>query len=137
MRNSSGLLHVPRPGALFVYGSLCAGEPNHRLLLRATLVGTGRTEPRFTLHDHGAFPAMVAGGMQAIVGEVYEVDDVTLAALDRLEGVPTFYQRVPIALADGGTAETYTRTSAQVARCPIVASGDWRAHRKEKSRCRS
>ena len=126
-----------RTSRVFVYGSLRAGEPNHRLLLRATLVGTARTEPCFALHDLGAFPAMVAGGVHAIVGEIYEVDDVTLAALDRLEGVPTFYQRVSIALADGGTAETYTRTSAQVARCPIVASGDWRAHRKETSRCRS
>eukprot|EP00397_Hematodinium_sp_SG-2012_P055157 GEMP01067093.1.p1 GENE.GEMP01067093.1~~GEMP01067093.1.p1 ORF type:complete len:141 (+),score=32.84 GEMP01067093.1:275-697(+) len=31
-----------------------------------------------------------------ITGEVFEVDDTTLASLDILEQVPTWYQRVPI-----------------------------------------
>ncbi len=77
---------------------------------------------------------MVAGGEHAIAGEVYAVDGDTLAALDRLEGVPRFYQRAPIPLADGTTAETYLLTRAQVEGRPIIATGCWRAHRKETRR---
>ena len=39
--------------------------------------------------------------MTAVVGEVYVVDPLTLAALERLEGHSRFYQRQPIRLADG------------------------------------
>jgi len=71
---------------VFVYGTLLSGEPNHRLLADAELVGAARTEPDFDLVSLGAFPAMIAGGATAIAGEVYEVDRPTLDALDRLEG---------------------------------------------------
>ena len=123
-----------RTTRIFVYGSLLSGQPNHRVLARAALVAEAVTEPRFALHDLGAFPGMVAGGEHAIAGEVYTVDGDTLAALDRLEGVPRFYQRAPIALADGTTAETYLLTRAQVEGRPVIATGSWRAHRKETSR---
>jgi gamma-glutamylcyclotransferase (GGCT)/AIG2-like uncharacterized protein YtfP len=73
---------------VLVYGSLLLGEPNHRILSRATLVGAARTKAGFTLYDLGAFPGMVAGGDDAILGEVYEVDAATLARLDALESHP-------------------------------------------------
>jgi gamma-glutamylaminecyclotransferase len=123
-----------RTTRVFVYGSLLSGEPNHRLLARAPLVAETVTEPRFALHDLGAFPGMAHGGAHAIAGEVYDVDGDTLAALDRLEGVPRFYQRAAISLADGTTAETYLLTRAQVEGRPVIATGSWRAHRKETSR---
>lgn len=123
-----------RTTRIFVYGSLLSGEPNHRVLARAALVAEAVTEPRFALHDLGAFPGMVDGGEHAIAGEVYTVDGDTLAALDRLEGVPRFYQRAPIPLADGTIAETYLLTRAQVEGRPVIANGCWRAHRKETSR---
>jgi gamma-glutamylcyclotransferase (GGCT)/AIG2-like uncharacterized protein YtfP len=119
---------------VLVYGSLLSGEPNHRLLARATLVGAARTQAGFTLYDLGAFPGMVAGGDGAVLGEVYEVDAATLASLDRLESHPSWYCRTPITLADGRAVETYLLTHRHVAGCPVVASGDWRAHRREKSR---
>lgn len=81
---------------VFVYGTLRRGEPNHHLLDARMLLRAGRTEPRFTLVSLGAFPAMIDGGETAVVGEVYDVDAVTLAALDRLEGHPRFYRRRPI-----------------------------------------
>lgn len=115
---------------VFVYGSLLRGQPNHRLLERSVLVGAASTEPRFQLHDLGAFPGMVADGAQAVLGEVYEVDRATLAELDQLEGHPRWYRRTPIALADGSRAETYLLTPAQVRDRPIVPNGDWRAHRE-------
>jgi gamma-glutamylcyclotransferase (GGCT)/AIG2-like uncharacterized protein YtfP len=119
---------------VLVYGSLLSGEPNHRLLAHATLVGAARTQAGFTLYDLGAFPGMVAGGDGAILGEVYEVDASTLARLDALESHPSWYCRTPISLADGSAVEAYLLTPRHVVGRPLVASGDWRAHRKEQSR---
>lgn len=124
----------PERRRVFVYGSLLSGEPNHPVIERAEFVGAAMTPPRFTLHDLGAFPAMIEGGEHAIVGEVYEVDQATLTALDRLEGHPRFYRRMPIALADGSSAETYVLTRAQVVGRPVVSTGSWRAHRKARLR---
>ena len=116
---------------VFVYGTLLFGERNHRHLVGARLVGEVRTQPAFQLHDLGAYPGLIAGGEHAIVGEVYAVDEATLAALDRLEGTPDFYRRVSIVLVDGTSAETYLLTPEQVAGHPVIASGSWRARRKE------
>ncbi len=120
------------PVRVFVYGTLLAGEPNHRVLAGATLVADdARTEPAFELRDLGPFPGLVRGGSHAVVGEVYEVDDVTLAALDRLEGHPRFYKRSRISLDDGALVETYLLSPQQVEGRPVIDSGDWRARRKE------
>lgn len=59
---------------VFVYGTLRAGEPNHYLLDHHDLVARARTEAAFELVSLGAFPAMIAGGTTAVVGEVYEID---------------------------------------------------------------
>ena len=100
---------------VFVYGTLRAGEPNHYLLDHHDLVARARTEAAFELVSLGAFPAMIAGGATAVVGEVYEIDPVTLAALDRLEGHPRFYQRTAIRLEDDYVSTRHAR---------IAASGD-------------
>lgn len=124
----------PEPEArtlVFVYGTLLAGEPNHRYLRRARLVAEGLTRPQFTLYDLGAFPGLVRGGSHAVPGEVYEVDEPTLAALDLLEGHPEFYCRSTIALTTGVSVETYLLTARQVAGRPIIASGSWRLHHKD------
>ena len=47
---------------VFVYGTLLAGEPNHRLLEAASFVGPAETPPVFLLVDLGPFPALVACG---------------------------------------------------------------------------
>ena len=66
------------PTRVFVYGTLLAGEPNHRVLAGARLVANARTEPAFELRDLGPFPGLVSGGAHAVAGEVYEVDEATL-----------------------------------------------------------
>jgi gamma-glutamylaminecyclotransferase len=119
---------------VFVYGTLLFGESNHGHLVGARLIGEAKTQPAFQLHDLGPYPGLVAGGEHAIIGELYAVDEATLAALDRLEGTPDFYQRVRIVLADGTSAETYLLTSEQVAGHPVIASGSWRARRNEAAR---
>ena len=110
---------------VFVYGTLRGGEANHALLAASRRVGEGRTEPRYTLVSLGAFPAMVQGGKTAVVGEVYEVDAVTLAALDQLEGHPSFYRRRLIRLADGDEVQAYLLSAQQVIGRPLIPSGDW------------
>lgn len=117
---------------VFVYGTLLPpGESNHRYLKRARLVAEDLTRPEFTLYDLGAFPGLVHGGSHAIPGEVYEVDEPTLAATDRLEGHPEFYRRSTITLTTGVSVETYLLTARQVAGHPIIASGSWRLRHKD------
>jgi gamma-glutamylcyclotransferase (GGCT)/AIG2-like uncharacterized protein YtfP len=118
---------------IFVYGTLLAGEPNHRLLARATFVGPAVTEAVFSLVDLGPFPALVAGGVGAVSGEVYEVDAPTLARLDILEGHPRLYRRTRIALEGGATAQSYLLALEQVAGRPVIGSGSWRARQGAES----
>jgi gamma-glutamylaminecyclotransferase len=115
---------------VFVYGTLLTGERNHHLLEGARRVAEARTQPAFTLHDFGPFPGLVAGGDHAVLGEVYEVDEPTLAALDRLEGHPSFYQRTSICLEDGRSVQAYVLRPDQVSHLPIIPSGSWRERYK-------
>ena len=110
---------------VFVYGTLRAGEPNHYLLDHHDLVARARTEAAFEFVSLGAFPAMIAGGATAVVGEVYEIDPVTLAALDRLEGHPRFYQRTAIRLEDGDEVLAYLLSPEQARGRTRIPSGDW------------
>ena len=81
---------------------------------------------RLPSYDLGAFPGLVPRGSQAVAGEVYEVDEPTLAALDRLERHLDFYRRTTIALHDGRPVLAYLLTIEQVGARPIIASGAWR-----------
>ncbi len=110
---------------VFVYGTLRAGAPNHHLLDHPAIVRRARTEPAFELVNLGAFPVMVAGGATAVVGEVYDVDAVTLAALDRLEGHPRFYERRTVRLEDGDEVAAYMLPIEQAHGRPRIPSGVW------------
>jgi len=121
---------------VFVYGTLRSGERNHHLLQNSKLVQRARTGATFELVSLGAFPGMVAGGNTAVVGEVYEIDAVTLAALDRLEDHPRFYQRRPIELDDGIEVVAYLLSADQVRGCPRIPGGDWLDATRRKEPCR-
>jgi gamma-glutamylaminecyclotransferase len=111
---------------LFVYGTLLRGEGNHHFLRAARQLGDARTAPRFQLLDLGAFPALVNSGATAVIGELYEVDGETLAAIDELEEHPDVYRRTEIPLDDGTLAHAYLLMIAQGKDPPVIASGDWR-----------
>jgi gamma-glutamylaminecyclotransferase len=115
---------------VFVYGTLLAGERNHYHLEHARLVAEARTQPTFTLYDFGPYPAMVATGNHAVIGDVYEVDEPMLAAMDRLEGHPKFYRRTTIRLEDGSAVEAYLLQPEQVSQLPIITAASWRARHK-------
>jgi len=116
------------PIHVFVYGTLLAGQPNHHHLRGARLLGPERTRASFALHDFGPFPALASGGRNTVAGEVYEVDALTLAALDKLEGHPRFYERLPIALDGFGLVQAYLFPKARLMGRPRIASGCWRTH---------
>jgi len=115
---------------VMVYGTLLSGEPNHRVLEGARFIARAQTPPSFRMYDLGGCPAVTTGG-DTIHGEVYDVDERTLARLDRLEVHPTLYRRTRIHLADGSRAEIYLLASmGRIEGRPVIASGDWRARGK-------
>lgn len=112
---------------VFVYGTLLSSEPSHDLLAGARALGAATTAPTFDLFDLGAYPALVAGGTTAVVGELYEMTAQLLAAIDVHEEVPILYKRRRIALADGVEVESYVLDADQVRGRRRIRSGDWRA----------
>jgi len=103
------------------------GELHHTSMGHARLVGKAATQPAYELVQIDYYPAMIAGGSASVVGELYEVDDHTLAHLDELEEVPDYYERLPITLADGTEAYTYIMPRARVVDARPIPSGSFRA----------
>jgi gamma-glutamylaminecyclotransferase len=73
----------------------------------ARFLGPARTAARFSLVDLGPYPALVAGGAEAVDGELYEVPADQLAGLDAFEEHPAFYVRETIRLLDGRDVYAY------------------------------
>lgn len=111
---------------VFVYGTLLSGEGNHRQLRGARVLAVRRTEPRYTLVSLGPYPAMIAGGSTSVMGEVYDLDDDLVRALDHFEGVPSLYRRERIRLLGGETVDGYLLARPRPKRYQLIPSGDWR-----------
>jgi gamma-glutamylaminecyclotransferase len=98
---------------VFVYGTLKRGFPNHHYMTGATFVGMARTVERYPLVVGNAWftPYLLPepGEGHQVTGELWEVPDAMMPALDELESVhlPNGYRRklVPVALA-GTSAPT-------------------------------
>jgi gamma-glutamylcyclotransferase (GGCT)/AIG2-like uncharacterized protein YtfP len=83
----------------FVYGTLKKGYRNNILLSQSVFVQEATTKPKYKIYDCGMYPCMIKDDKgNSITGEIYEIDETTLARLDRLEGVPYLYQRDEIQL---------------------------------------
>lgn len=82
---------------VFVYGTLKRGFANSHLLDRATMIGDFRTLERYPLVVGGQYNSPylldIPETGNRVKGEVYVVDDATLADLDHLERVGTNYSR--------------------------------------------
>jgi gamma-glutamylaminecyclotransferase len=105
------------------------GEARHSLLARSKFLGAAATEAAFELVDLGAYPALVHGGRTAVRGELYAVGSGDLAQLDRVEGVPDYYRRETITLADRTEAQSYLLAREDVVGRPRIPGGDWRQSR--------
>jgi len=104
---------------------------NHILLENEKYIGPGTTKEEYTFYDLGGFPGAVAGGNNAIVGEIYEISGFTLMRLDSLEGHPQFYRRNTINLQGGDEVYMYILDGGFIKNQePIIESGDWHKGRR-------
>lgn len=109
------------PTLLFVYGTLKEGFPNHVLNQGQRIAGTFRTRNAFPLYvvrlpheDRAPWLVHLPGEGHQVTGEVFEVDDAALPAMDAFEevGRPTGYLRVEIELDAGPGHATPLRAQA-------------------------
>ncbi len=89
---------VPGAVLLFIYGTLKRGHCRAAMLASQQFLRTVVTEPIYRLVNCGTYPGLVAVGAGdgvAIEGELWEVDRICLAFLDKAEGVDVgLYERV-------------------------------------------
>jgi gamma-glutamylaminecyclotransferase len=82
---------------LFVYGTLKKGYGNHdRLMHNAKFIGEAISPMPVYKMQTVAFPLVwreLNGNGARVKGEVYQIDDNTLAKCDQLEGYPRMYLR--------------------------------------------
>lgn len=129
---------------VFVYGTLQRECSNHALLAGSISLGSARTDQHYVMRtavdDSGRRGIPFVGQdlpISAINGEVYLVDDRTLAALDRLEGcVPddpdaSWYRREKVSVTlnlpvehEGRYVDAFMYFREQP-ELPLVPSGRW------------
>ncbi len=90
---------------VFVYGTLKSGFRNHHLLEGCEFFGAAATVPTYKMIENG-FPVIMPDPEgKPLAGEIYSVDDETLARLDQLEREGNSYDRtlidVTLSLAGG------------------------------------
>lgn len=90
-----------------VYGTLKKGQKNHNLLINSKLIKNGHTGPGFSLFIMGLPYLLKDNNGFGCEIEIYEIDLETLQLLDRLEGNPFFYKRVPLIKDDDKNIEIY------------------------------
>ncbi|MFC1745111.1 gamma-glutamylcyclotransferase family protein [Candidatus Riflebacteria bacterium] len=82
---------------IFVYGTLRRGLSNHaQFLSDSEYIGTAKTVEKYAMYADGIPYVVTAEPHSIITGEVYRVNEQTLAEIDRLEGHPDYYFRVKV-----------------------------------------
>lgn len=113
---------------VFVYGTLRGGEQRGHVLNGCERIGEFH-EISGTLHNTGAFPAMILNDTNTVVGEVYNIRSENLwNQLDAIEGVPFLYVRAEVEVPNVGRCITYVPSAdfeQRVIEQPIIQSGDW------------
>src|SRR2546423_11177622 len=78
---------------VFVYGTLKSGFSNHHLLKGCECFGGAASVPTYKMIENG-FPVILPDPHgKPLAGEIYTVDDATLARLDQLEREGSSYDR--------------------------------------------
>lgn len=90
------------------------------------------------LYDLGAYPGLSLVGSTSVAGEIFEIDDTVLHALDAYEGCypdhpeASEYHRVSVLakLPDETTltCQVYEIANSKMSGCPEVPGGDWILH---------
>lgn len=93
---------------IFTYGTLKKGFRAHNLLTDSHFLCSVKTHPRYHIYEIGGFPGMVVGNDDGgVQGELYEVSDEVIEALDGYEGVPDLFTREQIELESGTIVWAY------------------------------
>ncbi|HYY03181.1 MAG TPA: gamma-glutamylcyclotransferase [Gaiellaceae bacterium] len=110
------------------YGTFMTGQPGHRNLAGARLLGPTRTAPRYRLYVVDELPALVPADDGVTIGcELYDVDEQHLARLAEIE--PPGWVRAPLELGDGRTVEAFLATRELARRGEDVSMfGSWGAY---------
>lgn len=127
LENERSLAAVGSTIRFFVYGTMLVGEPHHERLGGATPTGTARTRPSYSLVEVNALAALVPGGTESVVGEVYALSPEQLREIGAQRHHPGLYRVGPVALDDGTTAEAYFLEPEQVRGKRKIQGGDWKA----------
>lgn len=115
---------------VFVYGSLKQGHSNSPFLDGAHYVGVDSLPGPYVMFDLGAFPAVSERPVGTLPnaevrGELYYVDAEEFAALDILEGHPSFYKRERLKLSSGIVAWVYLVPYEEYREITEVTDGWW------------
>lgn len=115
---------------VLVYGSLRVGFGNHSFHLSTSKFIEETTVDGFEMYSLGAFPYIKTDvNGKGVVVELFEVDDIVFASLDRLEGYPQFYNRKLVTTASGKEGWIYFIDNDQRPG-PKVKSNDWKKYNK-------
>lgn len=121
---------------LFVYGTLRKGEINHGLMGASRCLSSPAWVTGVLVDTGFGYPAMRPGD-GLVCGEIYAVDDETLARIDELEdyfgpGDPrNLYDRVSVtARTEDGEREVLVYVSDRFDAVAPIPSGDWVRHRR-------
>lgn len=108
------------PITLFVYGTLMRNRRGHALLAGQRFLGTALTGPRYRLFRRNWYPCLVEDAQgYAVEGELWEVSDEALAALDEYEGAADLFERRPLQVngAEGVVAYFFLGDCSGLAEC--------------------
>lgn len=99
MKSETGQKNAGKPkdakgNIIFVYGTLIRGNGNHAYFLgQSRFLGAG-TLKGYALYDLGSYPGIKQSKEDFVKGELFEVDEGTLARINRLEGEGSLYRLV-------------------------------------------
>lgn len=108
---------------MFVYGQLKRGHDSHHLIEGSKFIGIGTIEA--VMYDTLSGCPAIEHGEGVVHGEVFEVDEPTERALDRLEGSRYIKEAVEVTMADQKVeAEAYFWSGRTVLSVPLPG-GVW------------
>lgn len=111
---------------VFVYGTLRRGFSNHHFMHGARLLGGATTLGSYAMYVEDCPYLVQEEARYPVMGEVYEVSDAMLLALDALEEHPTVYERrrIPVRQDSGREVEAWCYF-ARVPRGRLLPHGDY------------
>lgn len=116
---------VKMKNTVFVYGTLRKKLKWHHLLKTGLFIGNAITKEKYTLYADNIPYLIETESSVQIIGEVYEIDDITLNVLDRLEGHPDWYYRKEVQVVLDGKQITAWIYFFPKATGRLIASGDF------------